>query len=59
MGNKGVNLVTQDDLELIIKRLNPVKQAGYGEVFIQVKEGNIVYIKQSIGEQIKMELTER
>ena len=48
------NLVTQEDLELIIKRLNPVKQAGYGKVLISVKEGVIVYISQEIGEEVSM-----
>lgn len=52
----GVNLVTQEDLKLIIKRLSPVKLAGHGEVLIQVKDGVIVYIKQTIGEQITMKL---
>ena len=52
----GVKLVTKADLELIIKRLETVKQAGYGKVLIIVKENNIVYVSQEIGEQVKMEL---
>jgi len=56
--NETVNLVTQDDLELIIRRLNPIKKAKYGELLIQVNGGNIVYTKQVIGEQVKMKLNE-
>lgn len=50
--------VTKEDLRLIIKKLLPVKRAGYGEVLIKVYGGDIVYINQSIGEQVKMELTD-
>jgi len=48
--------VTKEEIELLIRKLSPVKAAGYGELLIQVQAGNIVYIKQSIGEQIKMDL---
>jgi hypothetical protein len=48
--------LTEAELKLIIKKLTPVKQAGHGEVLIQVQDGRIVYIKQTFGEQVKMEL---
>jgi len=53
MKNKAV---TKADLALITRKLEPVKRAGWGELLIQVSDGNIVYIKQSIGEQVRMEL---
>ena len=52
----GANPVTREDMKLIIKKLQPIKSAGYGELLIQVKEGHIVYTKQSIGEQVRMDL---
>ena len=52
----GVNLVTQDDLRLIARKLNSVKYAGYGKVIIHVSDGKIVYISQEIGEQVLMKL---
>ena len=40
----------------IQKKLVPVLEAGYGKVIIQVQAGQIVYITQEIGEQVKMDL---
>ena len=48
--------VTKKDLELITRKLTPVKAAGWGKLEIQVQNHEIVYTLQSIGEQIKMEL---
>lgn len=48
--------VTREDLALIVRKLEPVKRAGWGEVLIKVADGNIVFVEQTIGEQVKMEL---
>lgn len=50
------NPVTRRDLELIARKLGPVKAAGWGKLEIVVQDGAIVYVLQSIGEQIKMDL---
>ena len=41
-----------EELTKIIAKLEAVKKAGHGEVVIKVADGKIVYISQSIGEQI-------
>ncbi len=56
MLEKPANLVTEKDLQLVIKHLNPVKHAGWGDVHIRVADGHIVFIEHSEGEQIKMNL---
>jgi len=48
--------LTLVEMELIIRKLQPVKDAGFGEVLIKIQNGSIVYITQSIGEQFKMDL---
>jgi hypothetical protein len=45
--------LTEAELRLIIRKVKPVKAAGHGEVLIQIQDGSIVFIKQSIGEKVK------
>jgi hypothetical protein len=51
--------VTKADVELIIRKLKPVKEAGWGSITIQVQHSDIVYVDQTIGEQVKMEMKEK
>ncbi|MGD0794953.1 MAG: hypothetical protein ABR958_05100 [Dehalococcoidales bacterium] len=48
------SLVTEKDIRLIIKHLEPVKRAGWGEVLISVSDYAIVYLKHSEGEKVKI-----
>lgn len=47
---------SEQEVRAILKRLKTVKEAGFGELLIQVKDGKVVYIKHSIGEQMKFEM---
>jgi len=49
-------VIQPDELRLIIRKLKPVKEAGYGELVIKVQDGRIVYVVQSIGEQVRIDL---
>lgn len=44
---------SKEELELIQKKLETVKKAGFGEVIIKVADGKIVYITHTIGEKVK------
>lgn len=50
--------VTREELELLIRKLTPVKKAGFGSLLIRVQNGAIVYVTQEIGEQVKLNIPE-
>lgn len=44
----------EKELDLISGHLVIVKSAGYGEVTARVADGILVYIKHTVGEEIKV-----
>ena len=50
--------VTKADLELIVRKLTPIKKAGHGKLLIRVADGNIVSGEDTVGWQVKKEIKE-
>lgn len=49
--------LTEQEIKLVLRKANIVKEAGWGKVEILIQDGHIVYTTISIGEQVEMDLS--